>query len=145
MGSVRKARRSRIGPGGFNNKRRGNDMRELKHWESFYVIVGAAAGALIGLQFVVMTLLAERPPPRAEEAEGAFARLCSASVVQRCCWSFSASTTRGTASRSWSETHIEKGPREGPLVRLVVRLLRYRRYSDPPTRGLISFCTYLTP
>lgn len=48
-------------------------MPELKHWESFYVIVGAAAGALIGLQFVVMTLLAERPPPRAEEAEGAFA------------------------------------------------------------------------
>jgi hypothetical protein len=48
-------------------------MPELKHWESFYVIVGAAAGALIGLQFVVMTLLAERPSPRAAEAEGAFA------------------------------------------------------------------------
>jgi hypothetical protein len=31
-------------------------------WDSFYVIVGAAAGALIGLQFVVMTLMASRPP-----------------------------------------------------------------------------------
>ena len=48
-------------------------MPELVHWESFYVIVGAAAGALIGLQFVVMTLIAERPPHRAAEAGGAFA------------------------------------------------------------------------
>jgi hypothetical protein len=46
-------------------------MPELKHWESFYVIVGAAAGALIGLQFVVMTLIAERPHKRAAEAGGA--------------------------------------------------------------------------
>jgi hypothetical protein len=29
-------------------------------WESFYVIVGSSGGALIGLQFVVMTLLADR-------------------------------------------------------------------------------------
>jgi len=35
-------------------------MAELAEWESFYVIVGAAAGALIGLQFVVLTLMAER-------------------------------------------------------------------------------------
>ena len=38
-------------------------MQELEGWESFYVIVGSSAGALIGLQFVVMTLLADRPPP----------------------------------------------------------------------------------
>jgi hypothetical protein len=37
-------------------------MPGFEEWESFYVIVGAAAGALIGLQFVVMTLLADRPP-----------------------------------------------------------------------------------
>ncbi len=48
-------------------------MQELREWESFYVIVGSGAGALIGLQFVVMTLVAERPPPRAEEAGAAFA------------------------------------------------------------------------
>ena len=29
-------------------------MSEYAEWESFYVIVGAAAGALIGLQFVVL-------------------------------------------------------------------------------------------
>jgi hypothetical protein len=48
-------------------------MHELTEWDSFYVIVGSAAGALIGLQFVVMTLIAERPPLRAAEAGAAFA------------------------------------------------------------------------
>jgi ABC-type transport system involved in multi-copper enzyme maturation permease subunit len=51
----------------------GDDMSELSGWDSFYVIVGSAAGALIGLQFVVMTLIAERPPLRAAEAGAAFA------------------------------------------------------------------------
>ena len=36
-------------------------MTILTGWENFYVIVGSSAGALIGLQFVVMTLLADRP------------------------------------------------------------------------------------
>ena len=48
-------------------------MSELAEWDSFYIIVGPTAGALIGLQFVVMTLLAERPPLRAAEAGAAFA------------------------------------------------------------------------
>ena len=34
-------------------------MSEIAGWDSFYVIVGSAADALIGLQFVVMTLIAE--------------------------------------------------------------------------------------
>jgi hypothetical protein len=49
-------------------------MPGFEEWESFYVIVGAAAGALIGLQFVVMTLIAERPSARVGEAAGAFAK-----------------------------------------------------------------------
>lgn len=32
----------------------------LAAWQSYYVIVGSSAGALIGLQFVVMTLIVER-------------------------------------------------------------------------------------
>ena len=48
-------------------------MSELAEWESFYVIVGSSAGALIGLQFVVMTLIAEMPPLRVGEAGAAFA------------------------------------------------------------------------
>jgi uncharacterized membrane protein YdcZ (DUF606 family) len=43
-------------------------MSELGEWDSFYVIVGGAAGALIGLQFVVMTLMAEKPSPAIAEA-----------------------------------------------------------------------------
>ena len=48
-------------------------MPEFAKWDSFYVIVGSAAGALIGLQFVVMTLVASRPAARAQEAGAAFA------------------------------------------------------------------------
>ena len=47
-------------------------MSELAKWDSFYVIVGSAAGALIGLQFVVLTLIAERPPAGAADAGAAF-------------------------------------------------------------------------
>lgn len=42
-------------------------------WQSYYVIVGAAAGALIGLQFVVITLIAENPPRDIANASAAFA------------------------------------------------------------------------
>jgi hypothetical protein len=47
-------------------------MSPLQGWENFYVIVGSAAGALIGLQFVVITLIAERPRPRLGDATKAF-------------------------------------------------------------------------
>jgi hypothetical protein len=47
-------------------------MTELARWDGFYVIAGSAAGALIGLQFVVLTLIAERPPEGAAEGGAAF-------------------------------------------------------------------------
>jgi len=47
-------------------------MPELIEWNSFYVIVGSSAGALIGLQFVVLTLIVNRTV-RAPEAGAAFA------------------------------------------------------------------------
>lgn len=48
-------------------------MQELTYWNSFYVIVGSSAGALIGLQFVVLTLITERPSGSMPEAGAAFA------------------------------------------------------------------------
>lgn len=48
-------------------------MPELTEWNSFYVIVGSSAGALIGLQFVVLTLIANRAEARPHEAGAAFA------------------------------------------------------------------------
>jgi hypothetical protein len=50
------------------------DATALSGWENFYVIVGSSAGALIGLQFVVITLIADLPVGRgAEQAGEAFA------------------------------------------------------------------------
>lgn len=45
----------------------------IAQWDSFYALVGSAAGALIGLQFVVITLVAERPTVRTAEVGAAFA------------------------------------------------------------------------
>ena len=48
-------------------------MSPLAGWENFYVIVGSSAGALIGLQFVVITLIADTPAARADaKASDAF-------------------------------------------------------------------------
>ena len=46
-------------------------MSELADWNSFYVIVGSSAGALIGLQFVVIALIAETPDALADAQAGA--------------------------------------------------------------------------
>jgi hypothetical protein len=49
-------------------------MMPFTGWENFYVIVGSSAGALIGLQFVVVTLIAEIPVQGdVERAGSAFA------------------------------------------------------------------------
>jgi hypothetical protein len=49
-------------------------MTELAGWANFFVIVGSSAGALIGLQFVVITLVAAMPhTPGQEQAGGAYA------------------------------------------------------------------------
>ena len=48
-------------------------MPLLDEWDSFYVIVGSSAGALVGLQFVVLTLIAVRPVQHMREASAAFA------------------------------------------------------------------------
>lgn len=46
-------------------------MTALSGWENFYVIVGSSAGALIGLQFVVITLIADMPVVRGQPLAGA--------------------------------------------------------------------------
>ena len=49
-------------------------MTPLAGWQNFYVIVGSSAGALIGLQFVVMALVADVPrTPDQAQAGHAFA------------------------------------------------------------------------
>ncbi len=46
--------------------------RALTSWENFYVIVGSSGGALIGLQFVVITLLAGHRQKGTAETLSAF-------------------------------------------------------------------------
>jgi hypothetical protein len=54
-------------------------MTALAAWQNFYVIVGSSAGALIGLQFVVITLVASIP--RREGIEQAGAAFSTPTVV----------------------------------------------------------------
>jgi hypothetical protein len=61
----RPARSAGTRPGEEND-----DMTAMSGWENFYVIVGSSAGALIGLQFVVITLIAEMPIVRDLERAG---------------------------------------------------------------------------
>jgi hypothetical protein len=49
-------------------------MTALAAWQTFYVIVGPSAGALIGLQFVALSLIANGSVGRSDaQASGAFA------------------------------------------------------------------------
>lgn len=49
-------------------------MTAFDGWENFYVLVGSSAGALIGLQFVAIALIADGPVARVDaQAGGAFA------------------------------------------------------------------------
>ena len=53
----------------------------LSEWESFYVIVGSSAGALTGLQFVVMALVSDLGRRATQDTIGAFA---SPNIVHFC-------------------------------------------------------------
>jgi len=44
----------------------------LSAWEAYYVIVGSSGAALVGLQFVVLTLIAERSRPSSMTTLSAF-------------------------------------------------------------------------
>ena len=48
-------------------------MKELSDWQNFYVIMGSSAGALIGLQFVLISLIARLSlGPGVSQASSAF-------------------------------------------------------------------------
>ena len=56
----------------------------MQAWESFYVIVGSSAGALTGLQFVVLTMIAEARRRRIGGSGESIAAFGSPNVVHFC-------------------------------------------------------------
>ena len=73
-------------------------MTAIAGWQNFYVIVGSSACALIGLQFVVMSLIANMPMARVDaQAGGAFA---TPTIIhsERCLCSQAFLALRGTGS-----------------------------------------------
>jgi hypothetical protein len=54
----------------------------LREWDGFFVIVGSSAGALTGLQFVVLTLIADSPVAR--RSDDTIAAFGSPNVVHFC-------------------------------------------------------------
>ena len=69
----------------------------LRAWEGFYVIVGTSAGALTGLQFVVLALISEAGMVRGSGA--ALAAFASPNVVHFC----AALLISGIASAPWHD------------------------------------------
>ena len=69
----------------------------LKSWESFYVIIGSTAGALTGLQFVVMTLIGEAGSGR-KDSVAAFG---SPTVVHFCVALLVAATLSAPWTAMW--------------------------------------------
>lgn len=65
----------------------------LSRWESFYVIVGSSAGALIGLMFVVVTLGAER----GRQSSQGFAAYATPTITHFC----AALLVSATVSAPW--------------------------------------------
>jgi hypothetical protein len=55
-------------------------MTPFSEWQNFYVIMGSAAGALTGLQFVVMALIADMPAME-QESQIAFTVFSTPSIV----------------------------------------------------------------
>ena len=56
----------------------------LRNWQNFYEIVGSSAGALTGLQFVVITLITQTRPPVLCATFALSVRRLSSTSVPRC-------------------------------------------------------------
>ena len=50
----------------------GSTIPALSEWESFFVVVGSSGGALVGLQFVVLALVADRTGKTSRDTINAF-------------------------------------------------------------------------
>jgi hypothetical protein len=56
-------------------------MNALSEWNNFYVIVGSATGALIGLQFVSLTLIAQRLARDSQPLQNASSAFATPTII----------------------------------------------------------------
>lgn len=105
-------------------------MKELSDWQNFYVIVGSSAGALIGLQFVLISLIAHLVAGRSgSQAGSAFSTptVVHFTVVLLLC-AAGATPWRGTDSLAvvWCGFGLAGFAYEITVVRQVSRQSRYK-------------------
>lgn len=99
----------------------------LASWESFYVIVGSSAGALTGLMFVVITLIADARIKRTLKQVNAFA---SPAVVHLT----AVLLISAVASAPWPDLRLASyGVGLGALAGLVYMVVVWRRLWQPTT------------
>jgi hypothetical protein len=99
----------------------------LVEWDSFYLIVGPAAGALIGLQFVIMTLMAERPARISADAGRSFA---TPTVVHFCAVLLVAALARVPWPLATLATGTTGAVGVAGLVYMGLIIVRMRRQND---------------
>jgi len=102
-------------------------MSALAEWDSFYIIVGPAAGALIGLQFVIMTLMADRPARISADAGRSFA---TPTVVHFCAVLLVAALARVPWPLAMLATGSAGAAGVAGLAYMCAIVLRMRRQSD---------------
>ena len=102
-------------------------MAALAEWDSFYIIVGPAAGALIGLQFVIMTLMADRPARISADAGRSFA---TPTVVHFCAVLLVAALARVPWPLPTLATGAGGAVGVAGLIYMVLIIVRMRRQND---------------
>lgn len=124
-------------------------MTTLAGWENFYVIVGSSAGALIGLQFVVITLVANMTTAHDQGQAGAafatptivhFGAVLLLSAIASAPWH-----TLASAALLWGLLGLIGAMYEIIVVRRMRRQTLYKpQFEDWLFHALLPFAAYAT-
>ncbi len=98
----------------------------LTDWENFYVIIGSSAGALTGLMFVVITLVAGLRQQGANEGIGAFS---TPTVVHFCAALLVAATLSAPWGVLWQPGLLLGLSGLGGVIYVIIIMRRTRRQS----------------
>jgi len=99
----------------------------LTAWQNFYVIIGSAAGALTGLMFVVVTLIAGSGARRSLDAVGAFG---TPNVVHFCLALLVAAILCAPWQALWQAGLLPGLCGLGGVIYVIIVIRRARRQND---------------